>query len=314
MKNNIFNSKNIILKLSLIALMAIILHSCQEKLRDFKPSSGIQRIVIDGFISDSTGANYVSITKTKDLLDKNPVPVVSNAMVILRDNLAVIDTFKFSTLTRSYLPSKPWKGVAGTNYTLTVLADGTTYTATDKMPDWPVFKIDSLKAEFRLKIEDKDTVRVRNNAFNSLFFGGKNYIKKGDSVFRIRMFAMKEQPYRVNVLTKVFRNKTPYFNPFSITVNNLQEVPINSFFINPPQGGGPPTTVNFISNDTITVVLAGITDNAFVYFSGINAVNGNDGGLFDSPAENPLSNFNNNALGYFRAVRITSKSLIVRKR
>lgn len=311
----------------LVFPLLYLLQSCQEKLKDFKPSGGINpKVVIDAFISDSIGGNYIVVTQTKDLLDQNPVPPINNAVVVLTDGQGLVDTFKLAPFANGYyFPSKVWNGVPGRTYTLKVLAAPSSgssqlYTATSTMPNYPnPFKIDSLQQDYKRRsvnnairvLQPSDSASLRRNSFNTLNYNGVQFLNVGDTLIGVRMFAFKDITYRVNVITKVFRNNLS-FKSNNIKINNLSQVPVNSFFVNPPAGGGPPQSLNFAKGDTVTVVLAGIPDDAFEYFNSINSVNANDGGLFNSPPGNPKSSFDNGALGCFRAVRLTSKTIIIK--
>lgn len=181
------------------------------------------------------------------------------------------------------------------------------------------FKIDSLVQDYRRSTVDnsirvlqpRDSTNLRRNSFNTLNYDGKQFLKIGDTLIGVRLFALKNFNYRINVITKVFRNGLS-FRSSSIKINNLSQVPVNSFFVNPPAGGGPPQSLNFAKGDTVTVLLAGVTNETFDYFNTINSINGNDGGLFNSPPGNPKSSFDNGAIGCFRAVRLTSRTIIIK--
>ena len=314
--------KNFIFLFAIIFPLVYLLQSCQEKLKDFKPSAGAdQKVVIDAFVSDSIGANYIIITKTKDLLDQNPVPTINNATAILTDGQGLVDTFQVSPqLSGYYFPSKIWKGVAGRTYSLNVIIDGQTYIAASTMPVYQAaFKIDSLKQDYRRSSADnsirvlqpRDSTNLKRGGFNTLNYDGKNYLKVGDTLIAVRLYAFAQPTQRVNLITKVYRNGR-LFRDNNIKLNNLFEAPVNTFFINPPGGGGAPQTLNFAKGDTVTVALAGISDESFNYFNAVNAVNNNDGGLFNSPPGNPKSSFDNGAIGCFRAVRLTSRTIVIR--
>lgn len=297
--------KNIIYILSIVFLAA-----CQVKLDDFNPNQDATRMAVDALVSDSLGFHYIRLTKSVNVLSTEPNPPVNNALVVVSDNAGLVDTFALTGENGIYRPSKLWRAVPGNTYTLNISSPEFNATAIETMPLYPDFKIDSLTSVFREKAREE---AVESFAYNDIFFDGKPYIKAEDSIYRVRMYAMENLPYRVNVQTQVFRNGVIFNGSNQFFVNNLKDVPINSFFVMPPPGGGPPRNIHFVKGDTVTVLLQGISDQCFVYYQGLNAVLSNDGGLFSSPAGNPPTNFNTDmAIGYFKVAKLTQKSVIVK--
>jgi hypothetical protein len=294
-----------------LSFLLPLLIGCQIKLDSYDPSQGKEQLVVDGFVSDSLGFHFVRLTKSTSILSTDSIPVVSNATVVVSDGVSLVDTFYLAEPRQGlYLPSKIWKGIPGNTYTLTIKSPDFEASAVETMPSYETFKIDSLKSVFREKATEQ---RVRFFAYNDIFFNGRPYIAVGDSVFRVRIFALNQLPYRVNIEIFAFRNGLPYQSSNRYFVRNVQEIPLNNFFIFPPGAGGPPENLHFLSGDTVTVQLHGISDGCYVYYQGLNDVFNNDGGLFSAPAGNPPNNFNNpNILGYFRAARVTQKNIIVK--
>ncbi len=284
--------------------------SCQVKLDNFNPNQDSEKLGIESLVSDSLGFHYIRLTTSVNVLSTQPNPGVKDATVIVNDNQGMTDTFKLADNTGLYLPSKLWRGISGNTYSLSISTPKYNVTASEQMADYQNFKIDSLKSVFREKATE---ARVNSFSYNDIFFTGKQYIKVQDSVFRVRLFALNQLPYRINVQVYVFRGDNIFSSNSGFFVNNLSEVPINNFYILPPPGGGPPTNLNFISGDTVTVLLQGISEKCFVYYRGLNAVLNNDGGLFSSPAGNPPNNLSSNdAVGFFKVARITKKSIIIK--
>lgn len=299
---------NIINLLTLI-FATLILNSCQIKLEDFNPNQESEKLTVEGFVSDSIGFHFVRLSKTTNVLSTQPNAPISDALVVVTDNAGLIDTFQYNAPTASFLPSKVWKGIPGNTYKLNVVTGEYSVYATETMESYANFKIDSLKSVFR---ETATKNRVENFSYRDVFFTGTPYISVGDSVYRVQLFALKEIPSRVNVQTYVFRNKTLFQGSNTFFVNNLLEVPINSFYVMPPPGGGPPQNIHFLKGDTVTILLQGITDACFVYYQGLNSVLSNDGGLFSAPAGNPPTNLSSDkAIGYFKVARIATKSIVV---
>ena len=287
----------------------IFLTSCQVKIKDINPPTDAAKLTVDGTITDSAGVHYVRLTKTVDILSTATTPGINDAMVLVTNNTTGFqDTFKLAPQGNGYyIPSKVWAGVPGNKYTLKVVTTDQTVTASETMPNWADFKIDSLVPFFR---ETATKVRVENHLYNDNFLSGP-YIKQGDSLYRVKIYAMSELPYRVNVQTFVYRNSSPFYGTV-FAINNLNEIPINNNYVYPPGGDGPPANVHLLLGDNITVVLRGLTNECFQYYRDLNAVLGSDGGLFNSPPGNPVNNMDNKeVLGYFKTVITTSKTITV---
>jgi hypothetical protein len=287
----------------------ILLTSCQVKIKDVNPPSGTSKLTVDGTITDSIGHHYVRLTKTVDILSTETTPGVNDAMVLVVNNTTGFrDTFKLSPQRNGYyIPSKIWAGIPGNSYTLKVVTTDQTVTASETMPDWPDFKIDSLVPIFR---EPATKNRLTNGLYNDRFYSGP-YIKESDSLYRVKIYAMSQLAYRVNIQTFVLRNSSPFYST-EFFINNLNQVPLDNNYVYPPGGGGPPTNVHFLLGDNVTVSLRGITNECYEYYRALNAVLNSDGGLFNSPPGNPVNNMNNKeVLGYFKTVVTTSKTITI---
>lgn len=70
-------------------------------------------------------------------------------------------------------------------------------------------------------------------------------------------------------------------------------------------------SIVFQENDTLTIELQSIDKAAYNYFSTLENISGNELQQSASPA-NPISNFNNGALGYFSAYSFDRKTAIIK--
>lgn len=301
-----------------LVIMTIMLNSCSIKLGDFNPT-GDTKIVISGMISDSTDNHKIVVSRTKGVIETGFPNSVSNAIVVVTDNISLTDTFQYVPnvlfpISSYYKPSKSWAAVGGRTYSLTVIADGKTYTATDKMPNVSNYGIDSVKVTYRFKatpLKDVDTISLFQ--YNQVGFLVP-YIEKDDSLFRVKIFAPNIKNGRANTKISIYREANgvvwPY-NSQSVYVYNSLEFQLNDLYVLPPQQG-PPTSIYFKPGDKCTLVLQSISDNAYSYFSGVNAVNSSDGGLFSAPAGNPENNLSGGALGYFYAAQVVTKTFAIK--
>ncbi len=233
-------------------------------------NSAAPEIVIEGSISDSTGPYYVTLSKTVNFDQPNTFPPVAGAHIVMSDNLGHSDLLTETSLSGTYVAST-LQGTPGRTYTLDVTADGKEYLASSTMP-LPV-GIDSLAIE------------------NSPF--GSNLRKLIDAHFTdppgIKNY------YRFVVMRNGIISPNIYLYDDRI------------------QDGQPITSVLSVdtlqTGDTLVVFLQGIDEGVYNYFRTAAQISGDRGSFSASPA-NPLSNFNNGALGYFSAYAVRSKLII----
>jgi hypothetical protein len=90
------------------------------------------RIVIEGNITNEQGAQTIKISKTVGFSAPNRFPAVSGASVTLSDNTGWSETLT-ETSAGTYQTS-PMTGQVGKTYTLKVVHEGKTYTASSTMP------------------------------------------------------------------------------------------------------------------------------------------------------------------------------------
>ncbi|HXA01743.1 MAG TPA: DUF4249 family protein, partial [Cytophagaceae bacterium] len=118
---------------------ALFLSSC-EKVLNVDLNASNPNVVIEGLITDKPGPYIVKVTMTADYYQNQPPPAVSNALVIISDNIGNIDTL-IQTSPGVY-KTKTITGVKFRTYTLTVNINGKIYSAISTLPD--LYPVDSL--------------------------------------------------------------------------------------------------------------------------------------------------------------------------
>lgn len=131
--------KNIFKIYSLIALSGLMLSSCTRVI-DIDLNSKAPQIVIEGKISNEAGPYQIKISKTVNFSETNKFPAVTNAMVIVTDDIGTIDTLVQPE--RGVYQTSKVIGTPGRTYTLKVAIDGKSYVSICKMPE--VTNLDSL--------------------------------------------------------------------------------------------------------------------------------------------------------------------------
>jgi hypothetical protein len=257
--------------LCFFVLISLLNISC-EKVVSIDLNSAAPHIVIEANISDQAGPYYVQLSQTVNFDQTNTFPPVSGAKIILSDNAGNLDSL-VETISGTYRTSTI-QGVPGRTYTLTVNALGSEYVAVSTMP--PPVNIDSLSVQ-------------------------------------IQAFGRNQTKY-INVIFQDSANVKNYYRFIEVRNGVVQK--FTFLYDDRLQDGGTITSSLFADEDTLNsgdkvqVFLLCIDKNVFDYFRTIRQASGNGGPQAASPA-NPISNFSNDALGYFNAFAVRSKLIII---
>jgi hypothetical protein len=118
--------------ISLFILTSIaLLSSCTKEIK-LNLNDTDSRIVIEGNVTNEPGPYLVRLSKTVNFSDQNIFPAVTNAFITIQDNVGNIDTLKETTSGSYYTTNIT--GTVGRTYTLKVITEGKTFTATSAMP------------------------------------------------------------------------------------------------------------------------------------------------------------------------------------
>lgn len=231
--------------------------SC-TKVIDVNIDNAPARVVINGYINDNTSA-VVKLSKSVELDQNNTFPGLSGATVTIADDKGNTETLAEKTpgvYSGSIITGEP-----GHTYTLTVVAEGTTYTATSTMPK-PVV-IDSLSTRNIRFGEQQQFVEVNYQDPVGL---GDNY----RAVLRIND----------SLIPDIFVEDDKY------TDGN----PRQALLFSP--------NYELKTGDIVDVEVSSIDKNVYEYLLQLIEAGGNSN--LASPA-NPATNIKGGALGYFSA-------------
>jgi hypothetical protein len=143
---------------SIIALLAFFMLASCEKEIDIDLNTTEPKVVIEGRITQGELAR-VNITKSVNFSDSNVFPSVSGANVKITDSQG--NTEQLSEIRPGVYEGKTMRGTIGQTYTLTVQAEGKTYTASSTMPQ--LVKLEGVRTElntFAPPGRDKDLLTV----------------------------------------------------------------------------------------------------------------------------------------------------------
>lgn len=119
-------------KLLYLLTFSLLLFSCQ-KVIDLKLDDKSGNYVIEGIVNKGDSVHIVKISKSVAFSTNNVFPAVTGAIVTLTDNNG--NTTTLTDNGDGTYQTTNYKVTEGTSYTLTVIIDGKTYTASSTMPN-----------------------------------------------------------------------------------------------------------------------------------------------------------------------------------
>jgi hypothetical protein len=258
--------------IALAAVIVLLVFSSCTKVIDIDLNSASPQTVIIGNVSDQAGPCVVTLSQTVNFNQTNTFPPITGAVVTISDNAGNTETLAESP-SGTYSTSKI-QGVPGRTYTLTVTANGKTYTAASTMPN-PV---------------NLDTIVYTQGGF-----GGRE--KRWEAKFL-------DPSGGAHYYALFFEINNVIQPNFSSTDDNLRNGDTISMRI--PVSDN--TTLN--PGDSVAVTLESIDQYVREYFRLLLELN-NSSGFESAPPANPVSNISNNALGYFSAHSDRKKTFVV---
>jgi hypothetical protein len=238
------------------------------------------RYVIDALLTNQHDRHTVKITRTLGFYSQKEAPVVSGASVQVSDNTGRIIRY-IETAPGVYQSETAFAGEIGKTYTLNVKAGGQEFTASE--PLLPLTPIEKL--EWRINEREQ-----------------RNPSKEG-RFYDILFFATEPQDRVDFYYFKFFRNGLPENGDgsfFAIGDDTFIAEKID----------GLPFGVYYAEGDTARVEMYSISRRMYVYFSDMNNVLSNDGGMFSPIPANPRTNISNGALGLFQVSAVEKAEIV----
>ncbi|MDB5154953.1 MAG: hypothetical protein JWR54_3704 [Mucilaginibacter sp.] len=256
-----------------LPLILLIAASCRKVINlDLGNNTG--QLVIEGNITNAAGTQYVTLSRNVPFTSTNTYPAVTGATVIFDNNNG-----KRVQLTEgpagTYAINNAY-GTAGRTYTLSVAADGTTYTANSTMPE--VVVLDSISSKSSIFDASKNKRQI------TVFFQDPPDVS---NQYRFILFVNKVQAKSIFAFDDEFINGK-YVN-LDLQQNDIDIYP----------------------GDTVTVEMQCIDKPIYTYWYTLMQQQGNNPGGAVAPA-NPPTNITPAALGYFSAHTMQRITLVVR--
>ena len=265
--------KFIIIGGMIFALLALL--SC-EKVLDIPLEDSKEAIVIEATMTNTSVPFMVKVSKTTPYFSEQADNPVSGAIVSVKTEKGKIKYFsEVSPGIYTYDKAVAFPGVL---YIVSVEYEGITYTARSFMPE---------------------PVSIGELGFT--YFNGYGILKSG---YKVTTFisdpANVDNYYRI----KFYSNGQPTSAVGGETLYTDKQFNGNGV-------GLGQRWVVFNATDTLTVELQTIDKSAYDYFSTLESITGLDIMQTVAPA-NPISNFNNGALGYFSAYSLDLRTVVIK--
>lgn len=254
-----------------IIVLSILLTSC-EKVVDLNLGANNPTLVIEGNITNQPGPYFVKLTKTVSFTDASVYPVVSNATVIITDNAGQKDTLVYTT--NGIYKTNTLQGVSGRTYSLTVIAEGKTYTTQSTMPQNVV--LDSLK-------------------YNPIQFGG-TIIHTAIPIFTDPV--ARGNNYQFVLKINNVLDKTYLVDNDNVTNGQIYARPLFS------------NDIEIKPGDNVQVEMRCIDANSYTYYYTLSQAQTDGPGGGTTPT-NPPNGISGGALGLFSAYTTQTKSIII---
>jgi len=266
----------------LIAVIGLV--SC-TKIIDIELNSAMQRIVIQGEISDQGHPAIVSLSRTTDYFNPDELEKVSNAMVSISNDLG--ESVVLQEISPGIYSSEQIKGIPGVRYFLKVDDGDQVYEANSLLP--LKVKIDTLEYAKMPSFNPKDTVG-----------GYRLSCKFTDPAKQVNYYTFELEIYWNDPDSK------PDFGPPS-------RILVSDALFN-----GRQSAVNlnrrglYQPGDSVVVDLISIDQNVYNYLDQLGAVSGR-GAMFSSSAPaNPQNNISNGGMGFFTAQSVDRRVVVIR--
>lgn len=287
------NIKSPIITASVFVLL-MVAAGCREIITDIHFDTTRPRLVVEGYISTDTTRQMVKLSKMGDALKKDPIQMISNALITISDGNTTYPLTEDQTRKGTYFTTPGVYGVPGRTYTLRI-----------KNVD---INNDQVMEEYSAQSLLKPTNPVDSI---HLVYDNSNPHFKGWSV---NLYTLDPGNGRNFYLIKVLKNnKLLTDSIFKYSIGD------NYSFEGKYYDGFPAYTLREERNDekltpgdTVTLELFGITEDYYSFISSYISDYNPKVPIFSGPSANIPTNIHpvDDAVGIFAAYSIQRKSAI----
>lgn len=269
----------------IFAFIAFVCMSCEQTISlDLKQTPS--QVVIEGLVTNKPGYQSVKLSRSVDFYAPGKTPGITDAIVTVKDDRGETVSFVHNPnghidSAGIYIPVTPFVGQVGRTYTLTVVADGETFEATDKLAG--VAPVDSLHYQIN-----------KNEVKNP---------KEEGKIYELLMYMREPQDQTNFYLFKFYRNDSlTYYDETDIYYSDDEALAEN---IN-----GVASPVYYALNDTGIVEVYSMSRFGYVYYNDLSTILNNDGGgMFGPIPASPRTNISNGALGFFQVSAVNAMGI-----
>lgn len=253
----------------LLPLFLIIFNSCEEVIV-VDVKDNTPSIVAEGAIyNDSLCA--VKVTTTSDYYSNKHSSFIEDATVVLKKDGQLTEVLTYQG--NGYYVGKSLIGKECGNYQIEIIHENQTYVASSYMP---------------AKTQIYSIVPIKNNRKN-----------KKTNTYKLQIKWKDNPQIKEYYMIKYVVNDKPLDDRYRIVPDIIAVGDTITF---------SSMMVFFNSKDHVDVYVYSVDKSVFTYFKQLNDVIGVSLGISSSPG-NPLSNFNNGAMGYFAALTYIKESI-----
>ncbi|MBK0402791.1 DUF4249 domain-containing protein [Adhaeribacter sp. BT258] len=261
------------------AFLILLLSGC-ETVVDLELEQSEPRLSVEAIVTDQQDLNYVKLAMSGPYGKNTETLPVRDAQVNLTDNTGEKITFTHQE-NGLYKPASTFKGIANRLYTLTIIANGQTYTASSLLPEVP--QVDTVGYRY---VETKtDPFSRKDGYYLSLAFQDAPEVNNYYKIDLIRNGKLLQKD-----ASDILVTDDRLFNGAHV----MDEV-----------------NTTFSQGDEVTLNLLSLTKEACEYYRAISALQG-QGGLFGRNPANLPTNISNGAVGFFSASAVSGKTVQIK--
>ncbi len=259
-------------------MMVIVTVSCTKTIEVNLKDVPVRTVIEAEIISDSFA--LVRVTKTAPYLQNSPTPIVTNAFIVISDDLGAKDTLDH--IGNGYYKGDIVIGSSARVYHLAVNADGQDYTATTTIPAGVPFVITGRNYV--------DATQANNFHKQGYYPTIKTTLPPGDTYY----------------LFKYYKNDVLY-----VPEGKQDDIFITDSKFIGTEIDGYETPYEYQVGDVARIDIYRITKEGYNFYNDLSTQLNNDGGFFSTPPANTSTNFSNGAVGVFLGGSRETESLTI---
>lgn len=256
-----------------------------EKIVEVDVNNNSEKYFIEAYVFDDSSNNVVYVRKTQNIFDDTPSQAITDATVTIEEDGKV---YPLDITKEGYYNNKDLIGKSGSTYQLKVEVDGETFTSTSVMPNKATYNNVIVALPFPLTA-DGDTISPCSEGDYFVF----------------------------NQFTDIADEKNFFlldYNRFETTGSTAQSTTDDQIYIQDDLVFDGLVTCTpffntcFIEGEEVKTIMYNITEVMYKYYFVLSAVanNGTPGG--DVTPQNPDTNIEGGALGFFSTATISRKT------